>query len=161
MWYIVLTSQHKSKEYMLQVKKSRLPNSGKGLFTDKLIKKDEIVVEYKGEIVTWAECEKRANNDGGGYAFYITKKHCIDAFPTKDALGRYANDARGLARVEGIRNNSKYDVRSKRCYIVATRNIKAGEEILVHYGQAYWNVYRAELKKEASDAKKKKSKAKK
>jgi hypothetical protein len=144
------------KKTMLHIKKSLLPNSGMGLFTDKLIKKDQDVVEYKGEVVTWAVCEKRANENKGGYAFFITKNHCIDAFPTKNALGRYANDARGLARVEGLRNNSKYVVRAKKCYIVATRNIKPGEEILVHYGESYWRVYRAEAKKEALSKKSKK-----
>jgi len=60
-------------------------------------------------------------------------------------LGRYANDAAGFVRVEGIRNNSKYEVRKGVPYIVATRKIKAGEEIFVGYGKEYWEAIKEGL----------------
>jgi len=39
----------------LIVKKSQLPNSGKGLFTTTAIKKGTRIIEYLGEIIDWKE----------------------------------------------------------------------------------------------------------
>ncbi len=125
---------------MLAVKKSQIPKGGKGLFTTKDIKKDDFVCEYEGERLTWKECLKRNENmEGkGAYFFFINSKNCIDAQYTLSAMGRYANDAAGPGRVAGLRNNCKYEVIKGKAYIRATRNIKAGSEILVSYGKDYW-----------------------
>ncbi len=127
---------------MLYKKKSTLPKAGNGLFTDADIKKDTEIIEYLGEIVPWSVCEERANKGKDGYAFWISNKHAIDAYFTPEHLARYANDAKGFGRVEGIRNNSQYVVKRKngerRVFIVASRGIKAGSEILVDYGVDYW-----------------------
>ncbi len=125
---------------MLHVKKSKIPKAGKGLYTSKDIKKGEIVCEYEGEKLTWKECLARneSQNGKGAYFFYVNSKNCIDAQNTVWSLGRYANDAAGLGRIEGLRNNCKYDVNKGKPYIVATRNIKPGSEILVAYGKEYW-----------------------
>jgi len=142
-----VTNKYRTFAAMLYVKKSRLPNAGKGLFTDTDIKKDEIVCDYRGEKLTWKECLKRnEEQDGyGAYYFYVTAKNCVDAQNTVWELGRYANDAAGFVRVEGIRNNSKYEVRKGVPYIVATRKIKAGEEIFVGYGKEYWEAIKEGL----------------
>ena len=125
----------------LQVKPSTIPDSGKGLFTKTPIKKGETVVEYTGEIVTWKTCQKRNEKQEGfgGYYFYISEKRCIDAQYDLNALARYANDAAGFSRIPGIRNNCRYEVIKNKAYIVASRNIKPGEEIFVAYGRDYWN----------------------
>lgn len=127
---------------MFYLKKSKIPKAGKGLFTDQTFKRGDIVIEYEGEIITWAECERRAAKGFEGYAFYITKTRCIDAYFTPEALGRYANDAKGITRVEGLRNNAEYEIKTrngeKRVFIVATRTIRSGDEILVDYGDDYW-----------------------
>lgn len=127
---------------MLFVNESLIPNAGKGLFTDTPIKKGEIIIEYTGEQLTWAECEKRNDAQEGvnGYFFFVSKNFCIDAQNTPDSLGRYANDAQGYKRVPGLKNNAEYQIIKRRPYIVAKRNIKAGEEIFVSYGKEYWDV---------------------
>ncbi len=118
------------------MKTSRLPNAGKGLFTRIEILKGTRVVEYKGRVQRWREVK---DQDGiNGYLMYLNQNVVINALPAVKTLGRYANDARGLVRVEGARNNSEYVSEGKRCFIEATRNIKAGEEILVNYGREYW-----------------------
>ncbi len=127
-----------SDNNFLEVKTSKLPNSGKGLFTKRDIKKGERIVEYLGEVITEKELDKRAENDIYGYAFYISSKKCVDAYYTPKELARYANDAAGIGRVKGIRNNSIYEIWKNRGWIKATRNIKAGEEIFVSYGAGYW-----------------------
>ena len=131
---------------MLHVMKSTLQDAGKGLFTDSDIEKGKIVCEYEGEKITWKEAERRNDLDKGGYVYYINEKNCVDAWDYTKTFGRYANDAAGVSRIRGIRNNSTYDVVRGRVYIRATRNIRAGEEIFVSYGRQYWNIVRGELK---------------
>jgi SET domain-containing protein len=142
----------------LIVKKSTLPKAGKGLFTKKDIKKGERIVEYIGEIITEAELDRRAENDIYGYAFYISKRKCIDAYYRPDELARFANDAKGLVRVEGIKNNCCYEIWKNRGWIKAERNIKAGEEIFVSYGAEYWKDIRYNIKLEEEKKKAKKAK---
>ena len=130
----------------LIIKKSTLPQAGKGLFTTKPILKNEKIIEYKGEIIDWKEYENRVKEDRDGYLFYINRKRCIDAFNTPQHKARYANDASGLSRVKGLKNNAEYEIFGDKCFIVATRNIKAGEEILVSYSKDYWDCVRYNIK---------------
>lgn len=135
-------------EKQLVVKKSRIPQAGKGLYTRKFIPKDTLIVEYKGKITTWKEADHREGTNA--YLFYLKRNHVIDARPYKAALARYANDARGLNRRAKIRNNSVYDNIGDRVYIKAVKDIPAGEEILVEYGKEYWDVikYNRKIEKE-------------
>lgn len=144
----------------LIVKKSTIPNAGKGLFTKRDVKKGERIVEYLGEVITEAELDRRAENDIYGYAFYISKRKCIDAYYTPEALARYANDARGLNRIKGISNNCSYEIWKNRGWIRAEKNIKAGDELFVSYGNEYWKdiKYNIRLDEERAAAKKKEAK---
>ena len=128
-------------EKQLVVKKSRLKGAGKGLFTTKFIPKGTRIVEYKGKVTTWEEAS--SGRSFNGYIYYVNKNHVIDAKQTLKALARYANDARGLSKVEGISNNSKYvQDDDNKVYIESFRNIEAGDEIFVSYGKEYWDVVR-------------------
>lgn len=130
----------------LVVKRSQLPGAGKGLFTTKPIKKDSKVIEYRGEIIKWKEYQKRVDEDKDGYLFYISRNRCIDAYSTPQYKARYANDARGISRIKGLRNNCTYQIFGDKCYIVAERDIKAGEEILVDYTKEYWDCIRHNIR---------------
>jgi uncharacterized protein len=145
----------------LIVKKSSLPGAGKGLFTDKPIRKGTKVIEYKGEIIDWKEYDRRVARDEDGYLFFINKNYCIDAYPTPQYKARYANDAMGLTRVKGLTNNCDYEVEGNRCFIVAQRDIKKGEEIFVDYTPEYWDCirYNIKLKKRKDKEEKKKKKS--
>jgi SET domain-containing protein len=142
-------------EKKLIVKKSRIPGAGKGLFTTVDIKKGTRIIEYKGEVVTWKEVEKMAD-DRNGYVFYFNSKYCIDAWKTLKGIAQYANDALGITRVPGVKNNSEYVTEKKRCFIEATRDIPAGGEILVGYGGDYWRAIRYNVRIAQEDSKKKK-----
>lgn len=134
-------------EKKVEVKESVLPGAGKGLFAKEFIPKGSRIVEYKGKITTWGEVE---HNDGAnGYIYYVKRNHVIDASRTPSALARYANDARGLQRVKGIRNNAAYVEEGIKVYIESRKDIPAGEEILVEYGKEYWDVIRHNIKVEA------------
>jgi uncharacterized protein len=140
----------------LEVKPSTLPNAGLGLFTKKDIKKGTRIIEYLGEVITEKELDRRAENDIYGYAFYISKRKVIDAYYTPDEIARYANDANGIERVPGIRNNCSYEIWKNRGWITAEKNIPAGAEIFVSYGADYWKDirYNRRLDKERENEKK-------
>ena len=131
-------------EKQLVVKRSTLPNAGKGLFTKKFIPKGTRIVEYKGKITTWGEVDHKKGSNG--YIYYIKRNHVIDAGNTKSALARYANDARGIARVKGLTNNAEYTEDGLRAYITAIKDIPAGAEIFVGYGKEYWDVIKYNLR---------------
>lgn len=124
-------------ENNLRIQKSGLPGAGAGLFTTVFIPKDTRIVEYKGRKTTWKEVEHDYKN---GYIYTIDDDHAIDAKSYKKALGRYANDAHGLIRVNGLTNNARYTVDGLKVFIEATEDIPAGSEILVSYGKEYWKV---------------------
>jgi SET domain-containing protein len=125
-----------TNDIKLIVKNSTLPQAGKGLFTRSFIPAGTHIIEYKGRVTTWNEVkEKEADN---AYIMYVNRNHVINALPYKKALARYANDARGIGKIKGLRNNAVYATVKNRVYIKATRDIKAGEEILVDYGKSYW-----------------------
>lgn len=127
-------------EKFLIVKKSQLPNAGKGLFTKKAIAKGTRIVEYKGKKRKWKDVKHLDGHNG--YLMYITRNAVIDALPSVDTLGRYANDARGLSKVKDLRNNCEYVSEGHRCYIEAKRAIEPGEELLVSYGKEFWQLQR-------------------
>ncbi|MEI9942888.1 MAG: SET domain-containing protein [Chitinophagaceae bacterium] len=124
-------------ENFLVVKKSKLPNAGKGLFTKKFIAKGTKIIEYKGRISTWKEVEHHKGENM--YIFYVKRTHVINAEPFKKALARYANDAKGLQKVKGLSNNAEYYIKGLQVFIKAIKDIPAGSEIFVDYGKEYWD----------------------
>ena len=136
-------------EKQLIIKKSTIPNSGKGLFTKKFIPKGSRIVEYKGKVTAWKEVK---DEDGkNGYIFYVNRNHVINALPTKKALARYANDAKGLVKIKGVTNNSDYITDGLKAFIESKKDIPAGGEILVDYGKDYWKVIRYNMKLRLSE----------
>ncbi|MFN7260841.1 MAG: SET domain-containing protein [Cyclobacteriaceae bacterium] len=127
-------------EKSLVIKKSNLPQAGKGLFTKIEISKGTRILEYKGKKRKWKDVK---HLDGyNGYLMYITRNAVIDALHYKKTLGRYANDARGFGRIPKLRNNCEYVSEGDRCYLEAKRSIKKGEELLVGYGKEFWQLQR-------------------
>ena len=124
---------------ILEVRPSTIPGAGQGLFTKKLITKGSRITEYLGKVTTWKDADHDEGNNA--YIYYINRNHVIDAKGSK-AFAHYANDGSGFKKVKGIRNNSEYNVSGKKVFIIARRNIEAGEEILVGYGKDYWDTIR-------------------
>ena len=130
----------------LIIKKSRLPGAGKGLYTTKAIGKESKIIEYRGEIIGYNEYRRRTRKEQDHYLFFVRMQHCIDAMHTPQYKARYANDAAGITRLKGVKNNSDYVIFGDKCFIVASRDIKAGEEIFVNYTKSYWNYMRKRMK---------------
>lgn len=125
-------------EKQLVIKRSKIPGAGKGLFTKQFIPKGTRIIEYKGRITTWKNVLEGENFNG--YVYYITRNHVIDAMSRLKSLGRYANDARGLSKIKGLSNNTKYVEEGKKVFMEAVKDIPARTEILVAYGKEYWEV---------------------
>jgi uncharacterized protein len=119
----------------LYVDNSSIPSAGKGLFTLRDIAKGELVTQYTGDITTWEEVRHDPNNL---YIYFVNDDYVIDAKEHPQAIARYANDARGLTRVPGLHNNSRFVNIDGKIFIKATKLIRAGSEILVEYGKSYW-----------------------
>lgn len=132
-------------EKYLYTKKSTIPGAGKGLFTKVFIPKGTRIVEYKGRILTWKQVEKMPD-ESYGYVFWFSNNYVIDAWKTKKGIAHFSNDANGITRVPGIKNNCEYDTVKRRCYLKAIRDIEAGSEILVPYGAEYWQVIRYNIR---------------
>lgn len=135
----------------LEIRESKIPAAGMGLFTTISILKGTRIVEYKGRIRTWKDAQY---DDGNFYILYVTSKHVIDGSRYKKSLARYINDAKGLTRTKGIINNAEFIRDGLRVFVEATRDIPAGGEIYVGYGKDYWAVIRTNIKLAAKKGKK-------
>lgn len=102
--------------------------SGLGLFVLEAVRRGQRVVEYAGEIVDDAEADRRSNR----YLFEVRKDVNIDG-STRRNLARYVN--------HGCRPNCVDRIVGNRVFYVATRAIKAGEELTVDYGKEYYDHY--------------------
>jgi len=127
-------------EKHLVIRKSQIPGAGKGLFTRVQIARGERIAEYKGRIQRWVEVK---HEDGhNGYLMRISRQYVINGLNYKKAFARYANDARGIAKIKGLHNNAEFVTDGKRCFLEAKRTIQKQEEILAGYGNEYWALIR-------------------
>ena len=131
-------------ERHLIVKRSTLKGAGKGLFTTRDIPRGTKIVEYKGKVTRWKEVDSLEGTNG--YIYYVNRNHVIDAWPAREAIARYANDAKGLVRTDGVNNNCTYVIEGRKVYIKSMRHIPAGSELLVGYGKEYWDIIRENLR---------------
>jgi len=128
------------EEDYLYVNGSQIKGAGNGLFTAIKIFKDEIISVFKGEILTSFEIKKRMQNNTDSYFINMVDGRIMDSMNVK-CFAKYANDAEGLSK-STFKNNSKISLdENDNVCIVATRNIKAGEEIFCSYGKKYWEKY--------------------
>jgi len=116
---------------------SQLPDSGYGLFTAIPIYKEEIISYFKGEILSDAEAALRAGKNLDQYFINLLDGSIMDSKNT-DCFAKYANDAQGFS-TSNFKNNAQItlDENNAIC-LIATKNLKAGEEIFCSYGKKYW-----------------------
>ena len=114
---------------------STVPGAGRGLFSLVARSVGEHLVDYTGEIISAAECEKRYPKDTVGvYCFQVSSSLFIDSALCR-GVGASANASR-----RGIRPNARFvpNARSGSARIEITRRVRAGDEIFVSYGSEYW-----------------------
>ena len=127
-------------ESYLVIKRSNIPNAGKGLFTKKFIAKGERIVQYKGHITTWKKAQQQPGFNG--YVYFIKNSVVIDAKNYKTTFARYSNDANGITRLKDVKNNCQYVQEGNKVFVEAIKDIQPGGEIYVAYGKEYWDVIR-------------------
>lgn len=151
---------HTRSKMWLQVKKSQVPNAGSGLFANKpgarqneiVWKKNAKICPYQGPLITRNQLERKygdTDDTVAEYALHIGDGWYIDPYKTNAGVARYANDCHGT----DLRCNAKFDTgshkivdpkkRQAKTFVVATRDIRNGEEILSNYSgnnesASYW-----------------------
>lgn len=119
-----------------------IPGAGQGAFAATRITKGSRVGEYSGQLLCQERYERLRNPayvfevrkkfEGRYYTFYIDAKD-----PRRSSELRYVNGARTPAQKRKI-NVEAYQYKEK-IYYRATRTIRAGEELLIDYGDNYWH----------------------
>jgi SET domain-containing protein len=134
------TIQAPESDY-LYVATSQLPNSGNGLFTAIAIYKDEIISEFKGEVLSDEEAEIRVKNGTDQYFMNLLNGSILDCRNT-DCFAKYANDANGFSKSD-FKNNAKITLdENQSVCLIAIKKLKSGEEILCDYGKKYWKKHK-------------------
>ena len=125
----------------IQVRRSGV--HGRGVFAAQPIVRDERIIEYKGELITWREALRRHPHDPGDpnhtFYFHIDDAHVIDA--------KYGgNHARWINHA--CTPNCEADEVDGRIFIKALRDIAPGEELFYDYGLVIDERYTPKLKKQ-------------
>ena len=118
---------------LYKIKKSNIDN--KGLYASKNIKAKQIVIHYKGKLVTKKEVEKnpKFDNDKAIYLFNVNNRYDLD--------GDFEyNDARLINH--SCNPNCEVNGKGLKLWIFALRDIKKGEELSYDYGFGYDEDYR-------------------
>uniref|UniRef100_A0A915DFH0 [histone H4]-lysine(20) N-methyltransferase n=1 Tax=Ditylenchus dipsaci TaxID=166011 RepID=A0A915DFH0_9BILA len=114
-------------------------DKGRGIRALRSFEKDEFVVEYKGEIISYKEAKIREDEYGkdskiGSYMYFFRHRgsnFCVDATEEKPFKGRLINHSM-------LKPNLKTKVvdfgDSFHLIFVAKRNLEVGEELLYDYG---------------------------
>ena len=135
------TPATKTSGRRIQVRKSGV--HGKGVFSVAPLKRGELVIEYKGEIIDWEEALRRHPHDPTDpdhtFYFHIDEHNVIDAKHGGNAA-RWINHA--------CTPNCEADEVDGRIFITALRKIKPGTELFYDYGLIIDEPYTKKLKKQ-------------
>ena len=96
-----------------------------GLFAHEDIKKGELIIEYIGSVISDKETKENPENK---YIFSIEKDLNLDG-STKKNIARYANHS--------CHPNAESEIKNKRVFLRAIKNISKGDEITFDYGEEY------------------------
>jgi len=132
-------------ESLFLVKKSNIPNAGKGLFTTVDLPKNSRVLIYQGEMMLQNDGhadkidKKTKTPDDHSYCWFLNGKEeiCINSIHTPQFKARYVNDAYKTKFKNNLRPS--FDYKNKRVSYISIKNIKAGDELFISYGEPYWD----------------------
>ena len=132
---------YNSSDFELYIDDSQIKGAGLGVYTDDDIPENMIIDEYRGELIESFE-EKE-----GVYYYQIVEPNKetgqigigIDAVNLPRCYMAMMNDA---SFEKNLENNCDFesDIENKKVYIVTNREITAGEELFVSYGDGYWRI---------------------
>jgi SET domain-containing protein len=125
----------------IQVRRSGV--HGKGVFALQDIAEGDTVAEYVGEVISWDEAQERHPHDptqpNHTFYFHVDADRVIDANFGGNA-SRWINHA--------CEPNCETDEQNGRIFIMALRDIAAGEELNYDYGLMLEERYTPKLKAE-------------
>jgi len=98
--------------------------AGHGLFAAVDIPKDTPIIEYTGEKISTCESQRRLAQ-GNVYIFRLNYRFAIDG-QSLENLARYINHS--------CDPNCAADTRKGQIWMIAVRDIRAGEELTANYG---------------------------
>ena len=128
-----MCAQHLDSILGLEIKTSRIPGVGLGLFTTAPIDENTWIEDYKGVELTHDEAT--AESDINKYLLCDPDaSFCIDAEDTTACAVRYINDVVGTHKKTNctlVYVDDKYGV-------ITTKKVRTGEELYASYGRAYW-----------------------
>ena len=117
----------------VEVRQSRIPDAGDGLFAARRFEAGAVLGEYRGQVLSLLQAYKLEDRDYlmGGFGL---NAH-VDARFALDAPARYVND-----NFDPTKLNARFEKNkeAKRALLLATRRIEAGEEVYASYGESYW-----------------------
>ncbi len=127
--------QHSQTTYGVRVAPSTIPGAGQGLFARRDFRPRDPICPYGGRLLTADEVERLyPGTTLAPYVERISKEYARDAACVR-GIGSMAN---GMRRRTD--SNAETYVRAHRVpWLRALRRIRAGEEILNHYGQEYFD----------------------
>eukprot|EP00416_Gambierdiscus_australes_P021471 CAMPEP_0171072858 /NCGR_PEP_ID=MMETSP0766_2-20121228/11140_1 /TAXON_ID=439317 /ORGANISM="Gambierdiscus australes, Strain CAWD 149" /LENGTH=211 /DNA_ID=CAMNT_0011529493 /DNA_START=36 /DNA_END=671 /DNA_ORIENTATION=- len=133
---------------VLTIRRSRIHGAGLGLFAAQRLPKGYWLPErYKGRYLTEAQCARIRDS---AYVFKLSRgnlRECA-AIDAKKQLAdnplRYVNGARTPGQCQRV--NLKAKQRGRNIYYYTTRQVHAGEELLLDYGPEYWFGVRFQLR---------------
>ena len=135
------TSGVKRSKRRIQVRPSGV--HGKGVFSTATLKKGEVIIEYKGEVIDWQEALRRHPHDPKDpdhtFYFHVDEHNVIDAKYGGNAA-RWINHA--------CTPNCEADEIDGRIFIKALRKIAPGTELFYDYGLIIDEPYTKKLKKQ-------------
>jgi hypothetical protein len=137
--YFKYCYQHTRSLLGLRIAPSNIPDGGEGLFTTRDIARNQNIAGYTGAVKTRAQFDQARS----AYAFEVNRDWIIDAVSTQSGIARWANSCRAANQRAGDchQNNAKFVVnnRAKTVRLRAKdRMIRAGDEIYVSYGRAFF-----------------------
>ncbi|MCS7012018.1 MAG: SET domain-containing protein [Chloroherpetonaceae bacterium] len=100
------------------------PIQGYGLFTEKACREKEVIMVIAGEVIDGSECLRRENEENNVYIFYLDEERYLDTAQS-DKI-RYINHSCEPNCIVCTRN-------AESLYLVAAREIAAGEELTIDY----------------------------
>lgn len=104
----------------------RRSSAGLGLFTESAIPKGACIIEYVGRVIS----KEEEDTSKSKYLFQVNKSKTLDGKPKWNKAG-YINHS--------CRPNAESEIHKARVFILATRNIKPGEELTYDYGKEYFD----------------------
>ena len=113
---------------------------GYGVFADKLIKKEDFIGEYAG-VIQLSDPDSFDEENNHGYETDYTWYYLDDSYPDLEINGRFVcNEMRFVNHSANANVDVEHTIIEGQWIIFfkAARDIKKDEEILISYGEAYW-----------------------